>query len=449
MLKLKFEYKITAIYLIVGGIWIIFSDELLRYFINDSETMTRIQTYKGWFYVTITAFLFYIVLNRHLVKLRKAEHKAKESDRLKTAFIQNISHEIRTPMNGIMGFSELLKSDNITETEKRTFISIIGQSSNQLLNIINEVLDISMIEAGNMAPKKNQVNLNELLSDIYSSFKPLLNENITFSLNKGLPDLSGIILTDAVKITQILNNLISNAIKFTDKGKIEFGYSLKNNELEFFVKDTGIGIDPVYHKKIFERFQKADTNNNRLYEGVGLGLSICKGNIDLLNGKIWINSEPGIGSTMFFIIPYEPVSLNSNNSDNNIATNNKLIEGQNHMTVLVAEDDDANFRYINHILKSLNLDILHAVNGLEAVEICRNNSNISIILMDIKMPRMNGYDAIKEIKAFRPDIPIIVQTAFAMEGEREKAMKLGCQDYISKPFGKDELISMIVKYQPK
>ena len=307
MQKLKFEYRIIAGYIIIGGLWIIFSDKLLNYFIRDPDLLTRIQTFKGWFYVLITAILFYTILKSHLIKIRNAEQKAIDSDRLKTAFLQNISHEIRTPMNSILGFSGLLKDKNTSDTEKTDYLEMISKSSDQLLNIVNEVLDISLIETGNISINKKRVQLNNLLDELYLSFKPLIKKDISFSVIKGLSDQLSLILTDAIKIRQILSNLLKNAIKYTDNGHISYGYTRVIDKLEFFVDDTGIGIDSEFHQKIFERFHKVEQENIRLYEGVGLGLAICKGNIDLLKGEIWIESEVGKGSKFFFTIPYEPV----------------------------------------------------------------------------------------------------------------------------------------------
>ena len=443
MQKLKFEYRITAGYIVVGGLWIIFSDRILNYFINDAESLTRIQTYKGWFYVVITAILFYSLLKRHLVKIRNAEQKAINSDRLKTAFLQNISHEIRTPMNSIIGFSHLLKDKTTSETEKTEYLEMIAKSSDQLLNIVNEVLDISLIDTGNTIINKKSVQLNNLLDELYLLFKPLIKNEISFSLLKGLSDQSGIILTDEVKVRQILNNLLNNAIKFTDKGYIKFGYSLLDNELEFFIEDSGIGIDPVFHDKIFERFNKVDTDETRLYEGVGLGLAICKGNIDLLKGKIWIESEPGTGSKFYFTIPYEPV-YETETIKISITENKKNLD---ELTILVAEDDEINYSYIKEIFKGTGAEILRAVNGKEAVEVCQKNDKINMLLMDIKMPVMNGYEAIKQIRELRPDLPIIAQTAFALSNEMLKAFNAGSNDYISKPFKKEQLLAMVAKHR--
>jgi signal transduction histidine kinase len=443
MKRWDFEYRIIAAYIIVGGLWIIFSDKIVSYFVRDADLLTKIQTFKGWFYVIITGALFYLFLKSHLIKIRNAEQKAINSDKLKTAFLQNISHEIRTPMNSIVGFSELLRDKMISEKEKEQYLELISKSSDQLLNIVNEVLDISLIETGNITLNKKKAQLNDQLNDIYLSYKSLVHPEISFSLTKGLDDQESLILTDITKLRQIISNLLSNAIKFTEKGHISFGYSLREKELEFFVEDTGIGIDPDFHEQIFDRFRKIGQESIRLYEGVGLGLAICKGNIDLFNGKIWIYSEPGKGSKFFFTIPYEPV-YRDDLSKIKIPEKYKDLSK---LTILVAEDDEINYLYIKEIFKGTGVDLLHAVNGMEAVEICRSNSKIDMVLIDIKMPVMNGYEAIKKIREFRLDLPIIAQTAFALSNEMVKAFNAGSNDYISKPFRKDQLLALVSKYQ--
>jgi signal transduction histidine kinase len=442
MQKLKFEYRIIGGYVIIGCIWIIFSDKILSYFIREPDLLTRIQTFKGWGYVIITAVLFYLLLKSHLVKIRNAEQKAVDSDRLKTAFLQNISHEIRTPMNSIIGFSELLKDKKTSESEKSEYLEMIAKSSDQLLNIVNDVLDISLIETGNISINKKKVNLNNLLEEVYHTYKPMVKDDISFTMQKGLSDQASIILTDIIKVRQILNNLLSNAIKFTDQGHIRYGYSLMINELEFFIEDTGIGIDADFHNLIFERFRKVGREKSKLYDGIGLGLAICKGNIDLLHGKIWVESMPGHGSKFSFTIPYEPIKEEETNIEKKPDTG----KGLNHSTILVAEDDEINFMYIKEIFRDTGAEIIHAANGKEAVDICQNNDKIGIILIDIKMPVMNGYDAIKKIRLFRPDLPIIAQTAFALSNEMLKAFNAGSNDYISKPFRKEQLLSLVKKH---
>jgi signal transduction histidine kinase len=442
MQKLKFEYRITAAYLLIGGIWIVFSDKLLNLFFHDPDLLTRLQTFKGWFYVIITGLLFYALLKRHLVKIRNAEQKAIRSDRLKTSFIQNISHEIRTPMNGIIGFVELLKQNNGSVTDKAQFLENITQSSNQLLSIVNDVLDISLIETGNIKLHKTTVDVNHCFEQLYKQFRPLIKKEISFSISKGLPDSQCIINTDEVKLRQVLSNLLNNAAKFTEKGKINLGYSLKNEELEFFIEDTGIGIDKASHDKVFERFRKAQPDNTRFYDGVGLGLAICKGNIDLLQGRIWMNSESGKGSVFYFTIPYEPVDKQLTGQINGMENRKNLVG----LSIVIAEDDDINYLYILEIFKGTGVHIFRAVNGKEAVDLCRSNNKIGMVLMDLKMPVLSGNDAIRQIREFRPDLPIIAQTAFAMSDEREETFNAGCSDYISKPYKKDQLLELIEKH---
>ncbi|HPV56110.1 MAG TPA: histidine kinase dimerization/phospho-acceptor domain-containing protein, partial [Tenuifilaceae bacterium] len=265
--KLKFEYQIVIIYLLLGGLWILFSDKLIHAFINDTDILTQAQTYKGWFYVAITAIIFYVYLKKHLIKIRNAEFKAKESDKLKTAFLQNISHEIRTPMNGIIGFAQLLNRDNLTEQQKQTYVNIIISSSNQLLNIVNDVLDISLIESGNITANLESVNLNSMLDELYQSFSPSVKQNVTFKVVKELPNNKCIIITDKTKLRQVLNNLTNNAIKFTKNGHITVGYALKGDEIEFYVQDSGIGIEPILQEKIFDRFTQAEVEITRQYGG--------------------------------------------------------------------------------------------------------------------------------------------------------------------------------------
>ncbi len=442
MRKIKFEYSIIGGYIIIGGVWILFSDKLLSYFVRDPDTLTSIQTFKGWFYVLVTAILFYVLLKSHLAKIRHAEQRAIDSDRLKTAFLQNISHEIRTPMNSIIGFSELLKDNHCTEIEKSQYLEMIAKGSDQLLNIVNEILDISLIETGNITVNKQKLKLNKLVDETYLIFRPLIKNNIAFSVTKGLSDKDGTILTDITKLRQILDNLLKNAVKFTEQGHIRFGYSTRNNNLEFYVEDTGIGIDAESHNKIFERFRKVGQENKRLYEGVGLGLAICKGNIELLKGRIWVESKHGAGSKFYFTIPYEhdddeePIKMNKTD------INEKLKD----LTVLVAEDDEINFIYIREIFRGTGAVILHAVNGKEAVEMIQSNEKIGFVLIDIKMPVMNGYDAIKRIRELRPNLPIIAQTAFALSDEMVKAFNAGSNDYISKPFKKEQLLDFVKKH---
>lgn len=442
--KVKFEYLFATAYIVIGGLWISFSDNLISSKAYNPEELTQMQTLKGWLYVLITGFIFYMVLSNQLKKMRDSEQKAKMSDQLKSAFLQNISHEIRTPLNGIVGFSGLLQRDDITEEERQEYIKLVLGCSDQLLKIVNDVLDISMIETGNVKANDDAVDLNALMEDIFSTTEQLIESQIYFSVEKGLPDSRAIVNVDEIKLRQILNNLLSNAIKFTHKGQIKFGYKQRHQVLEFYVRDTGIGIEPKLHKEIFDRFRQAEVELTRQYTGSGLGLSICKGNIELMNGKIWLESIPGEGSVFYFSIPYSPIDPRK--LQDNAPSKTKSIALPSKLKILVAEDEDMNFHYLREILSGEDIVLTRALNGEEAVEYCKNTRDIHLVLMDIKMPLLNGFEATRRIRQFAPDLPIIAQTAFAMREERQRAMEAGCTAHIAKPFYKEHLIEIIEKY---
>ena len=303
MSKLKFEYKFLIGYLLIGGLWILSSDWFVQKLISDVDLLTTTQTYKGWFYVLITGILFYVLLKKHLIKIRTAEKLARESEQLKTAFLQNISHEIRTPMNSIVGFSGLLQEDDISEEQQEKYLKILTNSSDQLLDVVNNVLDVSMIETGNIRANLVEFSLNEFLSQVHSNHSAILKEKLSLQLKNTLLKDNYVIYTDRIRIGQVLHNLISNAIKFTFEGTIVFGCEMKEDNLLFFVKDLGIGIDQRNQEKIFDRFYRAEIETSMTIGGTGLGLAICKGNVELLDGKIWVESSLGNGSQFYFTIP--------------------------------------------------------------------------------------------------------------------------------------------------
>ena len=304
MKKIKFEYRITILYLLIGGFWIIFSDKFLLTITGDRELLTELQTYKGWFYVATTSFLLFLLLKSHLKKLRKAESEAKKSNELKTAFLQNISHEIRTPMNSIIGFSDVLNSQKLSEKQIKQFLAIIRNSSNQLLYVVDELLEISMLETENVKVHHDTFLLNKLIDEVDEAFSSMVKNEIKFKVEKGLSDNESHIVTDSGKLRLIIMNLLHNANKFTASGSIKLSYTLKDEMLIFTVEDTGIGIEADKQEYIFTRFQKAHDEKNDTYDGVGLGLAICKGNINLLNGDIGFSTVTGKGSVFYFRIPY-------------------------------------------------------------------------------------------------------------------------------------------------
>jgi len=389
-------------------------------------------------------FLSDITERKHAEEeLIKAKDKAEEGDRLKTAFLHNVSHEIRTPMNAIVGFSALLGEPDVDAQSRKDYIEVITQSSNHLLAIISDIVDISNIEANLVKIGKNKANVNSTLQSLCDQFIPKANEKkIKLVCETALSDSDALVLTDSTKLNQILINLINNAIKFTDKGYVKVGCVLTDKFLEFSVSDTGIGIPAEYHAKIFNRFYQVQHSVSRLYEGTGLGLAISKAYTEHMGGKIWFTSEPGKGSSFYFTVPYEKLVM-----ETRIADEKSVAEGfvfPVKKTILVAEDMDSNFKLIKYFLSEVNINLIRAVNGKEAVEKCLSNKNIDLILMDIKMPVMDGYTAVKLIREKNSAIPIIAQTAYI--DDKEQALEFGCSGFISKPFDKKDLLKVLQEF---
>jgi PAS domain S-box-containing protein len=373
-------------------------------------------------------------------ELLKAKEKAEESDRLKTSFLQNMSHEIRTPMNAITGFASLLDNSELAADKRKNFTSIIVHSSNQLLSIVNDILTISSIDTRQEKVNIDIVNVNQVINDLQDIFKHrALIKNVEITSVCQLKDQEAEIYTDSTKLTQILTNLLSNALKFTQEGTINIGYKLQNEILEFFVKDNGIGIKAEVQDKIFERFRQADMYINKKYGGTGLGLAISKAFIELLGGKIWVESRIGKGSTFFFTIPYKPIT-----STKKIKIRNKNYSKA--ITVIIADDEELNLFYLEELLHDLNLRLLRANDGRETVDICKKDPTVRLILMDIRMPVLDGSKAAMEIKKIRPGLPIIAQSAYALDREIREYNKFGFDDYITKPIVKDELIEKVMKF---
>lgn len=388
--------------------------------------------------------LFFIALNNiqkqksKEERLINAKEKAESQEKIKTSFLANMSHEIRTPMNSILGFSDLIqRSDN--KQERKQFLEIIKSSGQYLLNIINDVIDISKIESGLLDIKVQRVDINELigeLSDIYRSDSRLKPKDVEIIPLMPLQNADALILTDKTRLRQILSNLMDNAVKFTHKGHIEIGYQLlekqkhdKTPHIQFFVKDSGLGIPKAEQDLIFDRFHQVREGDQA--KGSGLGLAIVKALVTKLGGELSLVSENGKGSEFSFLIPYLQRSkemAKTKDSSSNIEA--PELKGRH---ILIAEDVDANYKFVSAVLRKTNVRLTWVKNGKDAVEAVIENDKFDLILMDLRMPIMDGYKASEHIKTIQPKIPIVALTAFAVEGDMEKALEAGCDDYLTKP----------------
>ncbi len=380
--------------------------------------------------------------------IRLAFEKAKESDRLKSTFLSTMSHELRTPLNAVIGFSEIIDRDTHID-EILEYLETISKSGTHLLSIVEDIFDISLLESGEVKIQKNDFDLYSFMKEIHEMVKneqiEISKQDIDVQLKLGEDDGDILVHTDSRKLTQILLNLIKNALKFTHEGFVEYGYTKEKEKpvIKFFVKDSGIGISKEKQELIFDIFRQGDDSHTRKYEGIGIGLSVAKRLTELLGGSIWLESDEGKGSRFYFSIPYNNKIVKE--SDGAIIETKKISDFSG-KTTLIVEDDESNYLYLEALLKILNIEILWAVTGAEAIRFCSDNPDIDLVFMDIKMPDMNGYDATRQIKKFRPDLPIIAQTAYALVGDDKKAEDAGCNDYITKPFKKQDLFNLINKH---
>lgn len=350
-------------------------------------------------------------------------------------------------MNGILGFTRLLSEPRLTGEEKHEYINIIQKSGERMLNTINDIINVAKVESRQMEVVTAETNVNEQLEYIHAFFMHEAGDKgLQLSFKSSLTRQEAMIITDEEKIYAVLTNLIKNAIKFTDKGFIEFGCEKKGSLLEFYVKDTGIGIPLNRQDAVFERFVQADISDKRAFQGSGLGLTIAKSYVEMLGGGIKLESEEGKGSRFYFSIPY--IAAKTEKSDETTATTPAAEHDdvRNDLKILIAEDDDKSEMLIRITIKKFCRDILTATTGIKTIELCRNHPDIDLILMDVKMPEMNGYEATKQIRKFNKDVVIIAQTAYALTGEREIIMQSGCNDYVAKPFKPEALTAILKKY---
>jgi signal transduction histidine kinase len=376
------------------------------------------------------------------IELIAAKEKAEASDRLKSSFISNISHEIRTPLNGILGFGQILSDVEIEAEERELYIKMLKSSSSRLINTITNFLDISLLTSGNQKVFRKEINASKLIQEVVKKYEDdCISKNNKLSVQAPTDDIEIKLVTDGEMVGKILNQLVDNAIKFTQQGNIQLGYQIIKDQIHFFVRDTGIGISAESQKLIFDNFVQEDNTVTRGYEGSGLGLSIAKKFVEFLDGQIWLESEKGKGSVFYFSLPCEKIA--APDSIQEIVPEQSTGSQQ---TLLIAEDNDINFKYYNLILKNEFIKILHAWNGVEAVDLSKHHPEIKLVMMDLKMPEMNGFEATRQIKAFRNDLPIIVVTAHSGSEDHQKAIDAGCDDVMIKPIKRELLISKLKEF---
>jgi len=389
--------------------------------------------------------------NRAECELLNAKEKAEESDRLKSVFLNTMSHELRTPLNAVIGFSNMIANFKLSEEKVKYFANNIKVSGDNLLNIVNDIFDITLIETDEVQLTTERVSVNKIIDNIYSDFignEKIMNNYIELNIHKGLEKDSDILFTDLTKFRQIFVNLLNNAFKFTREGAIEYGYTIEtirgNSFMQFFVKDTGLGVPDDKKEIIFESFRQMDDTNTRKFGGIGLGLFISRKLVKLLGGTIWVESDGNNGSTFFFTIPF--VSKEDISGEKTQIIKSKSTPSTDKTKILVVDDEEMVDKHISILLKRKGFGLLHARTGLEAIKLIKENSDVGLILMDIRMPEMNGNEATRRIREFNKKVVIIAHTAYDLPGDREKAYEAGCDDYFSKPISEEILFQKIVKF---
>ncbi|WP_299889956.1 ATP-binding protein [uncultured Lacinutrix sp.] len=408
---------------------------------NDKASINKLQQTSEEFFHIGNLFLS---SQKQKEELKKAKEKAEESEVLKSSFLTNLSHEIRTPMNAILGFSDLLNTQELSESEKKEYLEVIRRSGKNLVSIIDDLIEMSKIDTNQVRPNYDAFNLDEVLNEIKQTVEVTIPKDKPLRVFFDKPKFPVVyqLISDETKLRQVIVNLVNNAVKYTEKGSVNFGYKINadTNALEFYIKDTGIGISEGEFKNIFSRFNRIQNDHTINLSGLGLGLAISKAYVEMLGGDIWLESTENIGTTFSFTtplklngLPAKPITEIEINAADKVKP----------LNILIAEDDDINFMLIKRVMAIRKYTITRARNGEEAVRICKENNNIQLVIMDIKMPKMDGFEARKIIKGFRPYLPIIAHTAYTSTDINSQVYDAGFIDCITKPLDKTKLFKVI------
>ncbi|MFC2101965.1 ATP-binding protein [Bacteroidota bacterium] len=382
-----------------------------------------------------------------ITELVEAKNKAEESDRLKSAFLANMSHEIRTPMNGIVGFAQLLTEPGFSEEEKLHFVDTINRNALDLLAIIHDIVDISKIESGQAQVTNEVIDINKLFNELEQLFQPEASKNgVKLVLNQEIPEHQNRIISDPAKLNQVLKNLLTNAFKFTDEGEIVLTAAERDGNLIFTVKDSGVGIEPKFHELIFDRFRQAEYPTTSKYRGTGLGLSISRAYMKMLGGHIGLESATGKGSTFKVELPLQVAEEPLKDQPERLKNKSSDRPDWSDRTILLVEDEEDNAWFFKEVLKSSGVTILWADTGSKAIDMFQNHPEVDLIIMDIKVPEVDGLEVTRRVKAARPDLPVIATTAFALAGDKEKCLDAGCYEYFAKPVRIQLFLKTLGKY---
>jgi signal transduction histidine kinase/CheY-like chemotaxis protein len=446
--QIKLKQQKTQKYILIGGIFTVFAFLLFVVFAYRKKSKMEKELKQNKKNLELL-----VEQKTEELKTSHTERRyALESDRLKSAFLANMSHELRTPMNAIIAFSNFLKDPELSAEKRDEYINYITTAGDTLLHLVDDIIDSAKIESKQLTISHVRCNITDLLFELKEIFNEIRSKkqraHIELKISEASRKDDVYVLTDPLRLKQVLSNLLENALKYTTEGFVEFGYVTEKKSVTFFVKDTGIGIPKDKFEYIFQRFSQIEYTVKDSFRGTGLGLSITKNLVELLGGTIWVESEMGTGSTFYFTIPSEKIESEPRpfgSEKKTVKYDKAQLFDWSNKNVLVAEDEDLNYKVLESVLSRAKANVWRAKDGVEAVEVCQATT-IDLVLMDIQMPRMDGYVATHKIKQFNKNLPVIAQTSYAMAGERENCLAAGCDDYLSKPLNLEELLVKCNRY---